>query len=81
MKRLYATRVDTRKPYSFVAMAFDMALRFRKSVWCIADVTNDYAIIFLTTCTASDYDAFKRRYLHMTDWIEFDYFNQNRIED
>ena len=81
MRRLYATRVDTRMPYSFVGLRFDMGVIFGNPVWCIKDFTDDHAIIFLVTTTASGYDAFKRGYSDMANWIEFDYFNLNKIEE
>ena len=81
MRRLYATRVDTRIPCPFVYIRLNMTALFGDPVWCIKDVTDDHAIIFLVTATASGYDVFKRGYSDMANWIEFDYFNFNKIEE
>lgn len=81
MRRLFATRVDTRMPVSFVAMRLDMNDLFVNPVECIKDFTDDYSIIFLVTCTASGYNVFRNYYKGMSDWIEFDYFNLNKIEE
>lgn len=80
MRRLYATRVDTRIPCPFVYIRLDMKALFGDPVWCIKDVTDDYAVIFLVIGTASDYNVFKNYCCEgMSDWIEFDYFNPNKI--
>ena len=81
IERLYATKVDTRIPYPFVSFRIAMKVKFGDPVRCIEDFTDDYTIIFLVTCTASEYDDFKRHYGNLSDWIEFDYFNQNKIEE
>lgn len=54
---------------------------FGDPVYCIKDFTDDYAIIFLVTSGAYGYNVFRNYYKGMSDWIEFDYFNLNKIED
>ena len=81
IERLYATKVDTRMPYPFVSFRIAMKVKFGDPVGCIEDFTDDYTIIFLVTCTATDYEKFKRNYDNLSEWIEFDYFNQNKIEE
>lgn len=52
---------------------------------CVPDSTSEYHLIFLTSTSAQRYAEFeagiKNEYSIFIDKIEFDYFNQNRIED
>lgn len=80
MRRLYATRVNTRGPMSFVYIRKLMDAAFEDPVECIADVTDDCSLIFLVTCTDAAYDNFKNLCIacHLdSEWVEFDYFNTN----
>lgn len=80
MRRLYATRVDTRMPYSFVELAFKMKRIFDKPVNCVKD-TDNYSLIFLVSSTATEYCLFERFYDYLSEWVDFDYFNFNEIEE
>lgn len=85
MKRLYATRVDTRMD-GLVELGVIHKFFFAPHVFhCVPDPTSEYHLIFLTTASALRYDDFeflvKRDYSMFLDKIEFDYFNLNRIEE
>lgn len=80
---MYATQFDTRWTYdSFVNFRWVMGFYF-DDIRCVADVTDEYSIIFLVTCTASEYEEFRK--IHDTEsakgFIEWDYFNFNEIEE
>lgn len=86
MKRLYGTRFDTNIAYSTIMYGHknfsdEMREAFGDNVKAIWDVTDDSKLIFFVTTTASDYDAFEKSHRHLSRWIEFDYFNLNKIED
>ena len=85
MRRLFATRVDTRMD-GFVGLGYVNKFFFDPYVFrCIPDPASDYHLIFLTTTSARCYDDFvyliKREYSTFIDKIEFDYFNLNKIEE
>lgn len=79
MRRLYATKIDLRTiPYG---TQLDMRPTANDPIWWVKDFTEDYIIYYFAICAASSYSEFKRRYKDMSDWLEFDYFNLNKIED
>lgn len=85
MRWLYATRIDTRID-GFIELGTIHKFFFDPNAHrCILDPTSEYHLIFLTTTSAQRYAEFevgiKRDYSIFIDKIEFDYFNQNRIED
>lgn len=85
MRRLYATRVDTRID-GLIELCTINKFFFDPHVFrCIPDPTSEYHLIFLTTTSALRYDDFvysiKREYSMFIDKIEFDYFNLNKIEE
>lgn len=53
---------------------------FGDNVQCRWDVSDDTYLIFFVTTTASDYNAFEEAHRYLSRWIEFDYFNLNKIE-
>lgn len=77
MKRLYATRVDTRGPFWFTQFRYEMGAILKEPIWAIADVTDDYKIIFMTFCTAQQYETFRVVRECLSEWVDWDYFNQN----
>ena len=83
MRRLYATRWDTRNKASYVQFRRDIADYVdQRDVRVIRDVANDHHIIILTTCTALQYACMK--FFYQDDpliEIEWDYFNFNEIEE
>lgn len=68
-------------PYSFVGITLDMRPTPNSLIWWAKDFTEDHVIYYFTICTASGYNDFKQRYKNMSNWIEFDYFNLNKIEE
>lgn len=85
MRRLYATRVDTRVD-GLVELGAIINFFFDPSAYrCIPDPASEYHLIFLTTTSPLRYDDFayliKREYSMFIDKIEFDYFNLNKIEE
>ena len=85
MRRLFATRVDTRAD-GLVELGAIINFFFDPYVFrCIPDPASEYHLIFLTTTSARCYDDFvyllKREYSIFIDKIEFDYFNLNKIEE
>lgn len=80
LKRLYATKVGTRAPISAVLINRLMKSVFDRPVKCIVDATDDN-LIFFVICDASKYENFKKLCAKDHEWIEFDYFNLNKIEE
>ena len=79
MKRLFATKINLRRmPYG---ATLDMRPITDDPIWWVKDFAEDHIIYYFAICTASSYSELKRRYKDMSDWIEFDYFNLNKIEE
>lgn len=83
MRRLYATRVDTRDPSCWlVGFRLQMKLMLGDPIWAVEDPTDHNKIIFTTFCSATSYEEFRRfKKPYASDWVDFDYFNLNKIEE
>ena len=85
MRRLYATRVDTRIDGFVVFNNIHKFFFDPNAHRCILDPTSKYHLIFLTSTSAQRYAEFeagiKNEYSIFIDKIEFDYFNPNKIEE
>lgn len=80
MRRLYATKFDTRGSISFVRFRWEVHLLYDDDdVRVIPDVTDDTSIIFLITSDATTYELLKFGYDSVAGrrQIVWDYFNPN----
>lgn len=78
MRRLFATRVDTRGPFWFTEFRFDMGVLLGNPIWAVKDVTDENKIIFLTHCTPTQYKGFREVRECLSEWVDWDYFNVNK---